>query len=162
MTIRTVCCAAAAAALSLAPAAANASHGKVGLWHITTTMSGMAAAIPPAVRAQMKERGIDMPDTRTITAQHCMTPEEVATDTPPPMEGECHVLNVNHTGGSFSADLKCSGHMNGSGHFQVTYDSPEHYAGQATLQAIINGRPMTMTNRFDGRWVKADCGSVTH
>jgi hypothetical protein len=151
-----------AAVALAAPGAALAAHGKAGLWKITTTMGGLETALPPEARAQMKAHGISMPNLNTMTTEHCMTPQEVATDQPPPMEKGCQVLNVTHSGGHFSADLKCTGRMTGHGHFEVTYDSPEHYAGHATMQTSAGSHEMNLTDSFEGRWIKADCGSVTH
>ena len=162
MKVKLALCAAAAGALLMAPGAALASHGKAGLWQITTSMSGMEAMIPPQARAQMKKSGMSMPDFSHITSQHCMTPQEVAVDTPPPMPKNCHLDNLQHSGGHFSADLSCSGRMNSTGHVDMAYSDAEHYAGSAIMHVTMSGQATTLTNHFEGHWLKADCGSVTH
>jgi hypothetical protein len=147
---------------------ALAAHGKAGLWEITTTSSGarLSAQLPPEVEAKMRARGIKIPSGNTFTVQHCMTAQEVAMDKPPPMSRgaqSCKVQNMKKTGQTVSADMVCSGKsMQGSGHFTMTYDSPEHYAGKMSFSMSANGHPMTMTNTMEGRWISPSCGTVTH
>lgn len=161
MSLKAVCAAIAAAAVVGLPAAAMAGHGKAGLWQITTTMGGMDKMIPPEALAQMKARGISMPAAQTFSTQQCVTPAQAAADGPPPMQGnDCHMANARTTSTSFSADMVCSGRMNGSGHLQVTYDSAEHYRGEMTMHGNVQGHEMAMTNKFEGRWLKADCAGA--
>jgi hypothetical protein len=142
--------------------AAWAGHGKVGLWQITTrmNMSGMPQ-IPPEQMAKMKAMGIRVPVNNTFTTEHCMTAEEVAMSKPPEMprhgSQECKMQNMKAEGQSISADMICTGEANGSGHFSMTYDSPEHYSGQMSMNIAVHGRPMASTTSFEGRWVAAVC-----
>ncbi|MBV9991282.1 MAG: DUF3617 domain-containing protein [Alphaproteobacteria bacterium] len=156
----------AVAATILAPGAALAAHGKAGLWEITSTTSGMSAQLPPEVQARMKAHGIQMPASNTFTVQHCMTAEEVAMDKPPPMgrgAQSCKVQNMKIAGQSVSADMVCNGErMQGTGHFAMTYDAPEHYAGKMSFNMNANGHPMAMTSTMEGRWIAASCGAVKH
>ena len=158
--------AALAAALVLFASPALASHGKAGLWEITSTTSGMAAQLPPDVQARMKAHGIKMPATNTFTLQHCMTPAEVSMDKPPPMgRGAqfCKVRNMKVAGQSISADMVCSGrNVQGGGHFTMLYDSPEHYAGKMSFNMNTGGHAMAMTSTMEGRWIGASCGTVKH
>ena len=157
------------AAVLLAATPALAMHGKVGLWEITTKTSGVGMAavqLPPQVRARMAARGIKMPSGNTITVQHCMTAKEVSLDHPPPMPKrggqECKMANMKVAGQSVSADMVCSGkNMQGTGHFQMTYDSPEHYAGKMSFSMNANGHQMAMSNSMEGRWISASC-AVKH
>src|ERR1700689_143778 len=89
---------------------AFASHGKVGLWNETITMGGAAPAIPnmsnlpPEALARLKAMGIPM-NGNSITAQHCMTAQEVATDTPHLDQNNargCTMSNVSHSGQTMS------------------------------------------------------------
>ncbi|HEY3638342.1 MAG TPA: DUF3617 domain-containing protein [Rhizomicrobium sp.] len=150
---------------ALLPIAAQAAHGKAGLWEITTHMSmpGMAAQIPPEALARMKAMGMSMPGNQTFTAQHCMTADEVAQDKPPPMRNsqDCSTSNVTHDAHTFNVDMVCKGdNMVGQGHATVTYDSDEHYSGSFSFTGTAHGHPANMTNSFDGKWISADCGSV--
>jgi Protein of unknown function (DUF3617) len=163
-----------AAGVLALPIAAFASHGKVGLWEITTTMNmgggGMPdlSKLPPdqraMVEAQLKRSGVSMTGN-TVTAQHCMTAAEVAQDKPPAMGHmkDCNVQNMKFTGGSMTADTVCSSaNMTGSGHIAVAYTGDSSYSGSMTFTGTAQGHPMSMNNTFSGRWVAADCGSVTH
>lgn len=147
------------------PLAALASHGKAGLWEITTHMNmpNMRANIPPEALARMRAMGMNMPDNQTYTSQRCMTAADVAEDKPPPMRNseDCAMTNVSHDAHAFTADMTCSTQrMQGHGHVSVNFDSAEHYAGSYTFNGTTEGHPQNMTYNFEGRWISADCGSV--
>ncbi len=129
----------AVAALILIPVKALAAHGKAGLWSSTTTVS-----IPN-----------QPPQTHSTT--YCMTPQQVASDTPAadPRSG-CTYSNVHVTGRTMTADMTCTGQMNASGHFTSTYDSDTHF--NARIDIAMQG--MSMTNAIEGHWVKADCAGA--
>lgn len=145
------------------PLGALASHGKVGLWEITTHMSMPNANIPPEALARMKAMGMSMPGNQTYSSQHCMTAEEVAQDKPPTPRNntDCAMTNMTHDAHTFTADMTCSTErMQGHGHVAVSFDSNEHYAGTYTFNGTAEGRPQNMSYSFDGRWISADCGNV--
>jgi len=160
-----VVCAAGIAAVGLFVSGALASHGKAGLWSITTKMDmGAAMAqmpdmsqLPPEVRARMQA----MPNHGT-TIQHCMTQDEVDQDKPPMTRKECKLVKSSVVGHTFTGDVACSGEFTATGHVQVTYDSNEHYAGSMDMRAIHDGQPMNMHSSFEGKWISASCGNVTH
>jgi hypothetical protein len=136
----------ATAALIAMTGVALADHGRAGLWQVTTqmTMPGMAKA-------------------QTFSTQHCMTPAEVKQDAvPPSSNADCKMVNEKASGSSFSGDMVCTGRAMGHGHITVTYDSNTHYAGQMTMTSTAGGQAMNMTNNFEGKWVSADCGKVSH
>jgi hypothetical protein len=155
-----------AAALIIAAVPAIASHGKAGLWSVTVTMNmpGMPdmSKLPPEAQAAMRARGMSM-NGRTMTVQHCMTQEEVNAIKPPPMRNgqDCKMSNVKTVGQSFSADLVCTGEMNATGHFEITYDTPEHYTGKQSFTGTQDGHPINATTTMEGRWVSADCKGAT-
>ncbi|HEX3674226.1 MAG TPA: DUF3617 domain-containing protein [Rhizomicrobium sp.] len=155
-----------AVGLAAVPVAALASHGKVGLWDITVSMSmPNMPQIPPDQLAKMKAMGVTIPNGNTMTVQHCMTAQEVAADEPPQMHQsqDCNMQNVKMTGGMYSADMVCKGsEMTGSGHLAVIYNNDTQYSGKMTFSGMTHGRPETMTNTFSGHWIKADCGDVGH
>jgi len=166
---RVLSLAAGVAAVALVAAPALAGHGKAGLWDVTVTTNAGGAAMPdmsklsPEAQAMMRARGMTM-NGHTITVQHCMTQSEVDANNPPAMRNqkECKIANSRISGNAFSADMTCSGEMTGTGHMEVTYDSPEHYAGKSTMSGTVNGHPMSTSTTFEGRWVGADCKGVTH
>jgi hypothetical protein len=127
------------AAVVLAPVTALAAHGKAGLWSSTTTVS--IPGQPP----------------QTHASTYCMTPQQVASDTPAadPHSG-CSYSNVHITGHTMTADMTCTGQMNATGHFTSTYDSDTHFS--ARIDIAMQG--MSMTNAIDGHWVKADCAGA--
>ena len=130
----------ATACLLLAPVAALAAHGKVGLWSATTTvsMSGMAP--------------------QTHAATFCMTAADVSTDAPRADNPDCSYDNVHVSGGTIDADMVCHGQFNATGHFQSVYDSETHYTAHITIKTD----QMTMANSVDGEWLRADCAGATH
>lgn len=153
-----------AVCLAMAPLAWGA-HGKVGLWEITITnnsgqMVGMPdmSKMPPAVRAQMQAHGVKAMGGGTMSVRHCMTADEVNNDRPPMTHrGECKATNIKISGQSFSADVVCSGKMNGKGHIQIAYTSPEHYTGSETMTMTIDGQPVQHDMTMEGKWVSAVC-----
>ncbi len=144
------------------PGAVLASHGKAGLWEITTTMNmPNMPQMAPAQIAQMQAMGMRMPMGHTVTAQRCMTAQQVASDSPPPSHNkDCTLSDVKLVGHTFSGDEVCHGEFEGQGHFSVTYDSDEHYTGTTSMSGTSNGHPMNASNSFEGKWVSADCGGV--
>ncbi|HUJ47721.1 MAG TPA: DUF3617 domain-containing protein [Rhizomicrobium sp.] len=160
------------AALAVAAVPAIAGHGKAGLWDVTVTldMAGMPnmpdmSKLPPQAQAAMRARGVTM-GGHTVTAQHCMTQAQVDANGPPPMRQqrkECTVSNMKTGPGTYSADMTCAGNVTGTGHIQVSWDSPEHYAGKTTISGTTsNGHPFSSTTSFEGHWVGADCKGITN
>lgn len=150
-------------ALLLSPAAL-AAHGKVGTWEVTTKMSGMPAMpdmskLPPAVQARMKSHGVQMNAGGGITAKFCMTEDQVKNDKPQLTRpnSPCKVQNMKVTGNTFSADMVCTGAMNGKGHMDMTFDSAEHYSGHQTMTMTVNGQTMTHDMYMDAKWLSATC-----
>lgn len=155
-----------AAVLLLSPGAALAAHGKAGLWNITTSMSmPNMPQMPPEAAAMMKQRGMNMkmPGMEPITTQICMTQADVDTDIPPrtgDRDESCQTHVISKTDSSMTADMICTGRMQGTGHMQVSYSGAEHYSGSYSFKGSMEGRPNEMTSSFKGDWVKADCGAV--
>ncbi|MDE2182079.1 MAG: DUF3617 domain-containing protein [Alphaproteobacteria bacterium] len=154
-----------AALLAVAPLA-WAGHGKVGLWEITIHnnsghMSGMPdmSKLPPEARAQMQSHHAGMMGPNGMTVRHCMTAAEVNNDKPDlAHNSQCKASNIKMSGQTFSADIVCSGKtMNGKGHVQIAYTSPEHYTGSETMSLIVDGQPMQHDMTMEGKWVSAVC-----
>jgi hypothetical protein len=157
----------AAAVMVAIPAIAG--HGKAGLWNvtITTNMGGMAmpdmSKLPPEAQAAMRAHGVTM-NGNTMSVQHCMTQAEVDASGPPAMGGQkdCSLTNTKMGNNAFSADLACHGDMVGTGHVDVSFDSPEHYIGKQTMSGSMQGHPVSTSTTFEGRWASADCKGVMH
>lgn len=152
-------------AIAAAPISAIASHGKAGLWSVTTQIGGMPQQMPhmtPEQMQQMQAMGVQMPHMgpHGMTTQYCMTAAEVNSDAPPSMQKDCKISNMHTDGHTMSADMTCTGRMQGKGHMTVTYDNPEHYAGKVVFAGSAEGQTTDVTDTFEGKWVSADCGSV--
>ena len=130
-----------AVALMLLPVSALAGHGKAGLWQATMT-------------SDMSAKG--------FTSKFCMTQAMVNYDKPPAMQGNnpCKMVSSKTVGQTYSADMVCSGQMQGTSHFTVTYDRPEHYNGESDFKGSVSGHPFNSKTNFEGKWLQADCGSV--
>lgn len=153
------------ALLLLSPGVALAGHGKAGLWTVSTTMNmANMPQMPPEAMAMMKQRGMSMPGMGApIVTQICMTQADVDFDVPPRnsnREENCETHVISKTVSSMSADMVCSGRMQGTGHMQVSYASPEHYQGSYSFKGSMEGQPNAISSTFKGDWVKADCGNV--
>jgi hypothetical protein len=154
------------AALVLAPSAAFAAHGKVGLWTITSTMHmANAPQIPPEALAMMKARHMNVPmPGQPYTSQMCMTAEEVNADKPPAMttrEISCTTKMLSQTGSSMKSEVVCHGPaMDGVGHSEISWTGNEHYTGSYNFKGTMQGQPNEMSTSYKGDWVKADCGAV--
>lgn len=154
-----------AALALLATPAALAAHGKVGTWEVTVKMGGAGmgampdmSKLPPEAQARMKAHGMQMSGAGGMTTKVCMTAEQVNSDKPPMTHhGECEAQNVKISGNTFNADIVCKGKMNGKGHIEVTYDSPEHYSGHQTMTMNMNGQQMNHDMTMEGRWISATC-----
>jgi hypothetical protein len=149
------------AALAGTTGAALASHGKVGEWAITVTMGGGEkfpdmSKMPADAQARMKAMGMTS-NGSSMSIRHCMTAEEVAHDVLTTQDKTCKLSNQKVTGHTMSADMACSGQVNGTGHFTVTYDSDTHYTGEMIITGTADGQPVHHDQMFDGRWVSATC-----
>ncbi len=158
--------AAALAAVLAWPVVAFAAHGKPGLWKITVTMEGAGQNMPhisASDRAQMKAMGVEMPNDHTISTQHCMTEAEVngngLSALRQPAGSGCTLTNKTANGGTFSADMVCTGTMKGQGHVMISYDGAEHYTGKTSFTGTTQGQTTQMTTLLDGHWVSPDCGN---
>jgi hypothetical protein len=157
------------AALLAVPSGALANHGKVGLWKITITMPhgqmGMPdmSKMPPAMRARMAAAGMS---GNTMTVEHCMTAAEVAASMPhfdrPHGKSQCQPTNMKVAGNTMSADMVCAGTFSATGHSKFTFDSDTHYTGEVSMKGMAHGHAIDQDEKFEGQWVSASCGTVTH
>jgi len=153
------------AGVVLAPMAALAAHGRPGLWNVTTSMEmANMPQMPPEAMAMMKSRGMKMPGMgQPMTSQMCMTKEQVNGDTPPAMhkrEENCTTKLLSQTGTSMKSQVTCHGRMEGVGLSEMSWRGNEHYEGTYSFKGTMEGRPQSISTRFSGDFVKADCGAV--
>ncbi|CAG4884221.1 conserved exported protein of unknown function [Georgfuchsia toluolica] len=147
---------------------AHAEGMKPGLWEFTTQTSGAGMpampAIPEAQRKQMEAMGIKIPQAgggMGVTTKVCITPEQAKKGVPPnsDKDGEkCEQTDVKTSGKTTSWKMVCSGKHKMTGNGSVTYDSPEHFSGETTMNMQDGPQgAMTMNNKFSGTFVAANC-----
>ncbi len=149
------------------PCTVLAAHRVPGEWEITSQMhfTQGGVQIPPEVQAQMKARGIKLPDfTEPHTFKQCLTPEQAARDEHPDFSQDksCTSRNASWSGSHFHADITCNGAhgprhgvIDGtitaggkaySGTFRMEGDDP-HMGGHYVMQG-----------RSSGQWLGPSCG----
>lgn len=148
---------------------AHAEGMKPGLWEFNTQTSGAGMpampAIPEAQRKQMEAMGIKMPQAggggMGVTTKVCITPEQAKKGVPPnsDKDGEkCEQTDVKTSGKTTSWKMVCTGKHKVTGSGSVTYDSPEHFSGETTMNMQDGPRGVTtMNNKFSGTFVSANC-----
>ena len=166
---------AAAAVLAFSALPASAQTMKPGLWEINNKMSGgqkdhamadmqtQLAQMPPEQRKQMEammaQRGVRMAPSANggMTVQVCMTKEMVERNDVPTREG-CTATKNQRSGNTIHVAFSCKNPPS-SGEGDVSF-TPESYKSHMTIHASEQGRPQTKVKDADGKWLKADCGSV--
>lgn len=127
---------------------------KAGLWESTTQMTWEQAPMP------------GMPSMPARTTQVCVTQEMVDKYGGPIPEtlGSCQVSNVVMKPGKMTADLVCTGQMNGKATIVSTWEDGEHavtnvhFTGEMTMGP--NTKPVEWTQKSTSVFNGADCGAV--
>ena len=124
-----------AAALIAMTGSAFADHGKAGLWKITTNtqMSGPKSA------------------QQTLSSEHCMTAAEVKNDKIASQNSACKMTNEKSGGGTFSADMICSGQVIGKGSLTLSATSPD--AGSASEELEVDYKSDPLEIGFNSRYL---------
>lgn len=143
------------------PVSALAGHVRAGLWEQTFHLHmPMTAMMTPEQMARMQAMGVQVPTDRTTTHRYCVSAADAANDKPPPVHDKnCTMSNLVYTARNFTADMTCTGEMQGQGHISVTFDGDQHYTGSYMFNASLHGRPMDVSNSFEATWISADCGT---
>jgi hypothetical protein len=155
----------------LLPLAANAGHRKPGLWEVTvqTNFTKGGPQIPPEVLERMKAAGQPNPLANLSaphTAPSCLTAEEAAKDDHPDGGKNCKFESSSWSGNTFTGEMTCTSPRGGVGQMhgkiQAVADSDESYTGTVHMDGNdpAMGGDFTMDNKLQGKWVKADCGSM--
>lgn len=150
---------------SLSVGAAAASGLKPGQWEITVTMDmgKDTPQIPPEQLEQMKRMGIQMPFARPTVFQHCITPQQAASDEPPPMQADregnsCKNRDFKRSGNHVSGEVVCEGRMQGTGKFAMDFEGDRKYTSTWSFTGTSDGRPVDMHSSSSARWLRASCG----
>lgn len=153
------CCFVAAAALLVAQ-----SNRKPGLYDVNSTMTWQQSPLPPGVQMPA---GANSPfGGGPHTSQVCVTQEMIDRygGPTPQSRGDCQVSNVNKTANGMTADYICTGHMNGTGKLEGSWNetgeshSKVHFTG--TMQMGQRSAPIEWTLESTSTFKSADCGSV--
>ncbi|MGO9317468.1 MAG: DUF3617 domain-containing protein [Terracidiphilus sp.] len=137
---------------------------KPGLWEVTSNMSWQKSPMPAGVNLPP---GMKSPYSgMTITTQVCYTQAMIDRYGAPVSQNQrdCKIENVVLHTNSMTADMICSGRMNGKGEMQFsstdgnTATGKTHFAG--TMQMGQNTTPVEWTNTFTSTYKGPDCGSI--
>lgn len=144
------------------PAAAAPTHGKVGLWTITSTMRiGNMPLLAPDVVALMRRKG--QAPANGYLAQMCMTQTDVATDTPPHVTDrsiDCRTRVLKTAPAAVSTETICYGPVEGVSHTLFTWTGNTHFSADYQFKGKVRGTPRQFSTTYTGDWISPDCGGV--
>ena len=154
------------AVIAALPCAALAAHRTPGLWEITTNMHFTKGGfqIPPQVMAQMKARGIKMPDFNAPhTFKECLTAAQAARDEHPAFSQrkDCTTRDAMWTGDHFHAEIACNAAGNIS-HGVIDGsigDGGKSYSGSFRMEGdnARMGGHVVMEGHTSGKWLGPTC-----
>jgi hypothetical protein len=137
---------------------------KPGLWEMTANMSWQQSPMPAGVNLPP---GMKSPFSgMTTTTQVCLTQAMIDKYGAPVSQNQrdCKIANVVMHTSSMTADLICSGKMNGKGEMQSTWTDGGHATGKVhfagTMQMGPNATPVEWTVDSTSTYKGLDCGSV--
>jgi Protein of unknown function (DUF3617) len=141
---------------------AQAQSRKPGLWEVTSNMTWQQSPLPSGMSG-----GANSPfGGGTHTNSVCVTQEQIDKFGAPmqPARGNCQVTNVSKQATGMTADMTCSGTMNGKGTLVASSTDDDHSVSKlhftGTLQAGPNPKPVEWTVDSTSVFKSADCGSV--
>ena len=129
---------------------------KAGLWQVTSTMTWQQAPFPAGMH----------PMGGPHTTKVCVTQEQIDKygTVPPHTQGDCQVTNVVKTDHGMTAEMVCSGHMQGKGTVEASWTddahatSKVHFTGE--MQMGPESKPFEWTVESTSVYEGPDCGSV--
>lgn len=129
---------------------------KAGLWDVTSQMTWVQApmaGMPPSMPAR--------------TTQVCVTQEMIDKygGNIPETRGACQVSNVAMKPGGMTADVVCTGQMNGKATVVSTWADEEHASSTMHFTGEMSmgpggAKPVEWTTKSTSVFKSADCGSV--
>ena len=137
---------------------------KPGLWEMTATMTWQKSPMPAGMTMPA---GMKNPFSgTTTTTQVCLTQEMINKYGAPISQNQrdCKITNVVLHSMSMTADMVCSGKMNGKGEMSSSWsdgnvaNGKAHFAG--TMQGGPNTTPVEWTVISKSVYKGPDCGSV--
>jgi hypothetical protein len=103
------------------------------------------------------------------TAQVCVTQAHIdkfnsTFNNNNPQQRDCQMSNIVITPAGMTADMVCTGRMNGKASVKFTWTDADHSNGTihfiGTMQMGPNSKPVEWTNTITSTFKGADCGSV--
>ncbi len=149
--------------LTVALAAVAQAVRKPGLWEMTTKMSWQKSPLPPGITLPP---GANSPFSgQTTTTQVCLTQEMIDKyGAPMPQGKDCQIVNVSLKATGMTADMVCSGRMNGKGTVESSWSGGDRATGKVhfdgVMQAGPNSMPVEWTSESTSIFKGSDCGSV--
>lgn len=135
---------------------ARAQTRKPGLWKVTSTMTWQKSPFPSGASP------MSTPHTNEI----CVTQQQIDKygTVPPQVRGECQITNVLKSSNGMTADIECSGHMQGKGHVQASWTEENHSTSTVHFEGVMQmgpePKPFEWTVQSTAIFESSDCGSV--
>ncbi len=129
---------------------------KPGLWTVTTNMTWQHSPMP---------QGMTMPGGGPHTTQVCLTQAMLDKyGAPMTQDKDCKITNVIMKASGMTADMVCTGMMNGKGNITATWTDGSHTNGKVhfagSMQAGSSPMPIEWTVESTSVFKSTDCGSV--
>jgi Protein of unknown function (DUF3617) len=145
---------------------AAAQTRKPGLWELTTNMTWQQSPFPAGMGAPPAGGGGNSPfGGGPHTTEVCFTQQQIDKyGAIVPQTSGCQVTNVVKKTNSMTADMVCSGRMNGKGSMESSWTDDQHATGKihfvGSMQLGPNSKPIEWTTTSTSFYKSADCGAV--
>lgn len=149
----------------LVPGMARAGHIAPGTWTVTATVDtgAIVSQIPQNILAKLSAMGIALPQgSQNFSVQQCVTPLQAATDTPPVIADHgsgCAPRNIHFAGSTLTADLICTGRVQGKGSAMAVFSTPEHFTGTYSFTGSSHGKTLSVNNNVSGDLTSHECAA---
>ena len=140
---------------------------KPGLWEMTVhnDMLKKMPTLPPAQLAEMKKRGITMPEMKNGAAiqKVCITKEMAERQTKYASQSNpagCKESNMVKSGNAYSMELVCDSPMlKGTGTIKGSLNG-DTLMSTYDFKGTSHNRPINHHTETTGKWLSADCGDI--
>jgi hypothetical protein len=140
---------------------------KPGLSEITSTMTWQKSPMPAMPAGVTMPAGMKMPfGPTTTTTQVCLTQAQIDKYGAPVAQSnkDCQITNIVKGATSMTADMVCSGKMNGKGELEASWPSGSASKGKmhfnGAMQSGKDSIPVEWTVEYTSVYKGPDCGSV--
>src|SRR5580658_3816732 len=150
-----------ACCLFLAWSVARAQGRKPGLWEMTSNMTWQQSPLPAGMSAS---NSAFAPGPRI--SQVCLTQAQIDKYGAilPQGRNNCQVVNVVKKANGMTADMVCTGRINGKGSLESTWTDDAHATGKfhfvGTMQMGQDTKPIEWTTESSSAFKGPDCGDV--